>query len=117
MKDIRVPGLAWAILIIAIVAGVHGNEAWITTNTPFTPFWIDLALGMLIGILKGIDLTDTQLEQALDVIDKLLTRNRIVEETRPKEGMRSAAPPASLPQITPGEIPARPNKVVRFLFG
>lgn len=104
MKDVRIPGFAWAIAIIVIVSLIH-------TYGPqygYSPLYIDMAVALLIGALKGLNLGTGQLEQALKIIDILLIQ--AVSEGTPRG-------PAAVPRINLTDIPDKPNKTVRFFLG
>lgn len=107
-KDFRVPGVAWGILIIIVIALIHENEA----SLPIDAFYADLIVGMLIGVLKGLSLGTDQLEQALNIIDAI--RNRETR-SRPRGKAGEIMPaPATVPESA---VPERPNKMVRWLVG
>lgn len=129
MKDVRVPGVAWAILIIVLVAVIHGGEGYLTGTLGIQPWMLDLALVMLIGGLKTVNLGTDQLNQALDIIDSLLTREekaqaaKSVTIAQPGVGMRSShaeildvPPPLDVDRVV-RETPDRPNPFTRWLVG
>lgn len=114
MKDLRIPGIVWAIVIVALVAIAHENAAaW-----HIDPIYSDLLVVVAVGILKSMNLGVDQLNQALDIIDNIKTQGAV---TRTRG---SAAAPggmvesdlAALDTIT-ANAPKRPSKLVRFLVG
>lgn len=115
MKDIRVPGIVWAIAMVAIVAVIHENQAaW---NIPV--IYSDLAVVVVVGILKTMNLGADQLNQALDIIDNIKTHGAI-SATRGggsiPVGMEGSEDPAVISTLT-ANAPERPNNTVRFLLG
>lgn len=106
LKDVRIPGFAWAMGIIVIVGLIH-------TYGPqygFSPLYIDMAVAILIGVLKGLNLGTDQLDQAIKIIDLLL-----MKEVAEVEGIPRG--PAAVPRINLTDIPDKPNKTVRFFLG
>jgi hypothetical protein len=114
-KDIRVPGVIWAIALIIIVALIHENQAYLEVQFGVTPYIIDLLVAILIGILKGLSLGTEQLNQALDIIERIV--NRPVGPRPPGEGMRAPGTAGSTVIIPDDEIPRRPNPFTRWLVG
>lgn len=131
MSNVRIPGVAWAILIIVIVASVHSAESYIVTTFGIEPWVIDLILAILIGVLKSLSLSGDQLTQALDVIQKIMSyeveRQQIENHNEaiakaPPEGMRSAQvgpiePPSLNLLEVAEEVPERPSKFAQWLVG
>lgn len=134
MKKVEIPGIVWAILIIVIVAAVHSGEGYLTGTLGLQPWMIDVGLAMLIGILKGLSLGTGQLDQALNIIDRLMAYNarKSNEETAqieaqmttPGVGMRSAHVEITSTLMDSLElediasaIPERPNKTLQWLVG
>lgn len=113
MKDVKVPGVVWAIGIIAVIALIHANEVTIQQNIGLDAFWLDMLVAALIAILKSLSLGTAELNQALDIIDKLLLAR--AQAATPGTGMRSAEP--APPAVVVEEIPARPNALTRWLVG
>jgi hypothetical protein len=111
MKDVRIPGVVWAIAIIVAVAAIHENEAYLLMRFGLEPFYLDLLVGLLIAALKTLSLGTEQLNQALDVIERLLARR----PHPPEEGMRGVETVETMEVVA--EIPPRPNKLVRWLVG
>ena len=111
MKDIRVPGIVWAIGIIVVVGLIHSNAFYIQQSTGIQPWLLDIGVAALIGVLKTLNLGTDQLNQALDIIDRLLLEKR----TEPGVQMRGDIESREL--VTPLEIPDRPNPVARWLVG
>lgn len=107
MKDMRVPGVVWAILIIVVIAITHENEVWIQMNWGIEPYLIDILVGILVAVLKTLSLGTEQLNQALDIIDRILA-NRRTE----REEMRGIGT-----TLVDEAIPERPNPVMRWLVG
>jgi hypothetical protein len=125
MKDVRIPGVAWMVLIIVLIALIHNNALWIEQSWHIEPWQIDLAITVLIAGLKTLNLGTEQLNQALDVIDQLLnwhaqTAMAVEQEARiPSTApVPSVAPaPRSVVPVQLEKIPERPNSAVRWLFG
>lgn len=127
MKKVEIPGIVWAILIIIIVASVHSGESYLVNTLGIQPWIIDMGLAILIGVLKGLSLGKGQLDQALDIINKLMSyeaqaeARRVEEIASPREGMRSSyvtpvPPPLDMASLA-DEVPERPTKFQQFLFG
>lgn len=113
----RVPGVVWAVALIIIIAVVHENEAQIQAQMGIDPFIIDIVIAMLIAVMKSLSLGTEQLNQALDIVDKLLSSRRERLELPPGEGMRSTKAEAAEQPVFVEEIPERPNPAMRWLFG
>lgn len=109
MTEIKVPGFIWALLIVVVVAVIHSYEPQIIASTPFNAPLLDMIVVVLMGILKGLDLTDVQLEQALRVIDSLIRR-----EYETEEQMRGGIPVETSFAIA---IPEPPSKLQKWLVG
>lgn len=115
MKDIRVPGIVWAIAMVAIVAILHENaDAW-----HISPLYSDLAVVVVVGVLKGMNLGVDQLNQALDIIDNIratgsITRTRGVNVMGETE--TTGLSPVVVESMT-ANAPERPSKTVRWLLG
>jgi len=113
MKEFRVPGLVWALLIVVGIGMIHEYEA----SLPFNAMTADAIVVILIGILKSLALGTGQLEQALNVIDTL----RFSSASRQVRG--TAEVPAGSEEMPheeamiATEIPSRPNKLAAFLVG
>lgn len=125
-KDIRIPGIAYVIAIIAAIALIHENEARLIASTGIDAFYWDLIVGGLFAVAKGLNVGTEQLNRALDVIDMILKRGQgatvpeVVDENDPRMKMRGPATivtDAAQPAIYVDEIPARPNKVIRYFLG
>lgn len=128
IKNTRIPGLLWAILIIVAVGLIHANEA-LLAQYGIEPWMIDMGLAFLIGILKTLSLPGDQLTQALDVIDDIVNADAGAKRERqtavqsaPGVGMRSAyGPPVPLPEADvkaiAAEAPERPSWLAQLLVG
>jgi hypothetical protein len=122
MSNVRVPGVAWAIGIIVLIALIHNNALWIEQSWHIEPWQIDLAITVLIAGLKTLNLGTEQLNQALDVIDQLLAWHAQTAKAAEREAqIPSTAPippaPRSVVPVQLEKIPERPNNAVRWLFG
>jgi hypothetical protein len=120
MKDVRIPGFAWAIGIIVAVALIHSNaatiETWHVGNFYITPIVLDTIVALLIGYLKKLNLGTEQLEDALDVIEQLQNANARAAMERESGGALPRAP-LSVSPIEFEKIPKRPNHTARWLVG
>jgi hypothetical protein len=125
MSNVRVPGVAWAIGIIVLIALIHSNATFIETNWHVEPWQIDLAISVLVAGLKTLNLGTEQLNQALDVIDQLLSWHAQTAMAAEREAQIPSTAPVPSPAPAPRsvvpvqleKIPERPNKAVRWLFG
>lgn len=114
MKDLRIPGIVWAIVLVAIVAVIHENaDAW-----HIAPIYSDLAVVVVVGVLKGMNLGVDQLNQALDIIDNIKSQGTVARTrgTSITPGGMAESEPLITDTIT-ANAPPRPNKLARFLVG
>lgn len=116
MNNLRIPGVAWTVLIVVLVGLIHANAAWIEVNWHVEPWMIDMAITLLIAGLKTLNVGTDQLNDALEVIDQLL--NRRAEEAVMSEGAMGIPAPASLSApVEIEKIPEKPNTFMRWLVG
>lgn len=116
------PGIVPALIIVLAVISIEYYEAWIIANTPFNATIIELVLvPALVGVLKGLDLRNDQKDVFIDLIGRLLARERVMQAPPTMtEGMRSAAgSPVSVmpPPVQPEEVPIPPSKMTQLWFG
>lgn len=110
MKDVRVPGVAWAVLLVVAVALIHEYEA----SLPVSPEVADMVVVGLIALLKSIKLGTSELNQALDVIDSI---RRSAGSGRARGSADEPATSAAPVEALAADAPERPNKAVRWLLG
>lgn len=112
MKDVRVPGIVWVVLLVVGVALLHENRGVLGIS----PALFDVILVGVVAVIKGFNLGTGQINQALDVIDTFRSQ---AGATR----MRGSGEVSSLDADVPGlmisrdQIPQRPNPVMRWLVG
>lgn len=122
-KDIRIPGIAYVVAIIAAIALIHENEVRLIASTGIDAFYWDLIVGALFAIAKGFNIGTAQLETAIKIIEMVLARqpkSTVIEADDPRMKMRGPGEPIpgiDQPAIFVDEIPARPNRVVRYFLG
>lgn len=121
MNNVRIPGIVWVILLLGLGIGIQTYSTVIQSYTGLDPLVIAFIATAIFGAAKAKNTGDGQLNDAIDVIQKLLTRPKTA--TGPGVGMRSAETidlgPGSI-QMGPGiepEIPKRPNSFTRWLVG
>lgn len=113
LKDVRIPGVVWAVLLTLVIAIIHENQGvW-----GIDAFYVDLVVVGLIALLKSLNLGDGQLQQALDVIDSIRRREGAGRMRGSVEGPSGGElrVPHELPLTD--KVPPRPNKFVRWLVG
>lgn len=124
MSNIRVPGVLWIILIVAIIMASHYYLD--------DPFIVDLLVVVAGMVLKSLKLGTAEENQAIDIIDAIkshprLSRPVVVPKATPTEQMRG---PSGVEGFTVGSegllleeppvlpaTPPRPNTLVRWLAG
>lgn len=98
MNDLRVPGVLWVILLVFGVALVREYVP--------EPFYVDLAVVLVLAVLKYMNLGTKELEELLDIID--LLRQRAPDAAEPK---------ALSSYAQAKEQVERPNRIARWLIG
>lgn len=100
MKDIKVPGVLWVVLIVAGIAVVRQFVP--------EPLYVELAVVIGFVILKSLNLGTDEINDLIDIIERLQGRLENEPMAMPKTVAERAG---TVPQVE------RPNKAVRFLLG
>ena len=96
MKDIRIPGFIWVVLI---AAGIVFCENYLAN-----PLYGEIAIALLMGAAKALNLGTEHLEEALELL-------RGMQNATTAVGARGQA----MPSVNVSEL--KPNKPLRWLFG
>jgi hypothetical protein len=116
VKDVRVPGFLWVILLLLVGAAIQFYAPQIEVRTGLSPAIVEMIVALCFGAYKYFNLGTDQLNTALDIIGFL--RQRLDVARDPQQQMRG--PQSSLllvPEIHEEDIPERPNKAARWLLG
>lgn len=101
MKDLRIPGVIWVIIIALAIVGIE-------TYTPVEyQAYAEMGVVALFAIAKANALGTKQIE---DLIDLLRTM-----QTQPQATARGVGAPSMTPTVDVEKY--EPNKAVRFLLG
>lgn len=119
MKDLRIPGVVWVILLLTIGVLIRENAVAIGTYLHVGPFVVGAVVAAIFVAAKVANPGGQELNQAIDVIQKLMGQPKTVAgPATPSTGMRSGIGLESVaPTVREEEIPERPNKVARILIG
>lgn len=110
MSNIRIPGVAWAFLIVAAIAFIHENQALL----PIDAYYLDLLVIVLIAVLKSINLGTDQLNRALDIIDEIVGR---AAATRVRSGGDDRGGEVYGIDSLAKKAPPRPSVPLHWFFG
>lgn len=131
-QDVKVPGVVWVAAIIAAIALIHSNEAYLMNEWGISPFYLDMAVGLLMAVLKGMKLGTEELKVALQIIDYLTNHPRVtapvVEPSAKPGGEVQYRGPVTVvtaqgaeftesPIILPAAVPRPPSRMMAWLFG
>lgn len=103
MSDIKIPGVLWVILL---VFGLTAVKEYVPE-----PFYVELAVVLVLAVLKAMNLGTKELDELGDIIDLLR------KKTPPEQATPAALSASRHLKDEPEREAASYNRVVRWLAG
>ena len=107
MKDIKIPGVLW--IAAAIALDVIGRQ--VIEQYGFPPMYADVLLVVIVAVLKTLNIGTSEIDQALEIIDKLQKQSGATTMSIAGAEQRGMA----THKIDLAK--RRPNKIMRWMLG
>lgn len=98
MRDVKIPGALWTLLIAAVIVGI---ETYVPTAYQM---YSEAAVVAILAAAKAANLGTADIDQLLAILRQMQARGASVPETAMARGAKP-------------EVIQEPNKAMRFLLG
>ena len=110
IKDLKVPGVVWVIMLLLLGIGLQAGSFWIEQNLGVHSLVVGAVVAAIFVAAKSIAPGTSELNRAIDIIERLLSQ----KSSSPSTEMRGVS--ESVPSLLE-PVPQRPNRLARILWG